>query len=283
MNASAAASGETRSDAAALAGEALASAVGAVLERRCPPDAIDDPAARTRCADALTEDPTLRAGMRNAYLRWGAQSPGAGFNLAASNTTLFDPLVWRRLYLSTFAFPGGHRVEQSGEYFIAHVPVVFRNELDAGEYPYPFWHSQPKWQSYERTEELLIFIERESEPRVALFGFLFSRDNPHVAPLETAFRAFSEKQRSAACTTCHNPSNPSKINPLEFFNYPNQALTGRHDIVAVLTKNRMPPSTESSAAGIADPAYRAELLRLAEDFAAHGDRALSYEIARLQR
>ena len=296
-----------------LAGQALASALGDVLSRLCPPDALEDPAARTRCADALTQDATLRGSMQQAYLRWGAQSPGAGLNLGASNTTLFDPLVWRRLYLSTFAFPGGSRVEQVGERFVARVPVVFRNALDAGEYPYPFWHSQPKWQSYERTQELLIFVEREAvvavlrsevqdparshvarewdgrwqwnsargeEPRVALFGYLFSAGNPHVAPLEVAFRTFSEKQRVAACTTCHNPSNPSKINPLEFFNYPNQALTGRHDLVAVLAKNRMPPSVEGAEPGIADPRYRGELLGLARDFAALGDRALAWENTR---
>jgi hypothetical protein len=187
---------------------------------------------------------------------------------------------------------------------------VFRNALDAGDYAYPFWHSQTKWQSYERTVALLVFVAgpsvvavlrsaeqdatrphvarewdgrwqwnsaRGEEPRVALYGFMFSFDNPHVNGLETAFRAFSEKQRAAACESCHNPGNPSKINPLEFFNYPNQALTSRHDVVAELTKNDMPPAREGAPAGIADESYRRELLALAKDFASRGDRALEFE------
>jgi hypothetical protein len=81
-----------------------------------------------------------------------------------------------------------------------------------------------------------------------------------------------------ACESCHNPSNPSKINPLEFFNYPNQALTGRHDIIEQLAKNRMPPAPGADAApGIENGEYRKELLELARTFADVGDRALAFE------
>jgi hypothetical protein len=290
-----------------LTGSALAEAVGAALESGCAPTADRD-----RCAATLAQDRTLTEAHKDTYLRWGVQSAGAGYDLAKSNTTLFDPFVWRRLYLSTFAFPGDHSVQALDDgRFILHVPVVFRNELDAGEYPYPFWHSQPKWESYERTLELLFFFERDAitavlrsetqdverphservwdgqwrwedgrQPRVALFSFLFSQDNPHIEALDRAYRAFSEKQREAACESCHNPSNPSKINPLEFFNYPNQALTGRHDIVEQLTQNKMPPAAGSDApAGIEDAGYRRELLELARSFADLGDRALTYEAA----
>ena len=300
------------SAAAPLSGAELADAIGSALARDCPPDSLDAISAHRQCADALTQDATLRASLPSFALRWGAQAAGAGFDLTRSNTTWLDSLVWTRLYLSTFAFPGGHRIERDGERFVVRVPVVFRNALDAGEYPYPFWHSPAKWKSYEQSEALLVFIERSSiiavlrsetldaarphserawdehwqwqsahglEPRVALFTYLFSSDNPHVASLEQAFRAFSEKQREAACTSCHNPSNPSQINPLEFFNYPNQALTARHDIVDEIVKNRMPPEQNGVPAGIADPVYRRELLALAEAFAATGDRALEYEKA----
>ena len=294
----------------AVTGAALADAVGVALERACLPAALERLSERDRCADALGRDSTLTAAHKDTYLRWGAQSQGAGYDIANSNTTLFDPFVWRRLYLSTFAFPGEHRVEalEDGR-IVLHVPVLFRNELDAGEYPYPFWHSQPKWESYERTRELLFFFERDvitavlrsdqqdaerphservwdgqwrwedgQQPRVALFSFLFSKDNPHIEPLDRAYRAFSEKQRKAACESCHNPSNPSKINPLEFFNYPNQALTGRHDIVEQLELNKMPPAADSDApAGLDNTAYREELLQLARSFAETGDRALAFE------
>jgi hypothetical protein len=47
----------------------IAGAVGAALERIRPSHALEDLAARVRCADALTEDAMLRASMRGTYLR----------------------------------------------------------------------------------------------------------------------------------------------------------------------------------------------------------------------
>jgi hypothetical protein len=51
-------------------------------------------------------------------------------------------------------------------------------------------------------------------------------------------------------------------------------------VVAELTKNRMPPARDAAPAGIADEGYRRELLALAKEFAALGDRALAYELSR---
>jgi len=89
---------------------------------------------------------------------------------------------------------------------------------------------------------------------------------------------FSETQRRADCTTCHDPSNKSAANPLELFNYPNQALTGRHGIVSRIERNDMPPSTGAGfPAGITDEVYRQELLAKARTFAKTGDLALAFE------
>jgi hypothetical protein len=59
--------------------------------------------------------------------------------------------------------------------------------------------------------------------------------------------------------------------PLRLLNFPNQALSVRHTVVAVLEENRMPP------VGIEDEAQRRKLLVLAREFAALGDQALDYE------
>jgi hypothetical protein len=73
---------------------------------------------------------------------------------------------------------------------------------------------------------------------------------------------------------------PSKINPLEFFNYPNQALTGQHDIVEGSRRTACLPGAASLKPGLRDASYRGELLRLAGEFAMLGDRALAFEKAR---
>src|SRR3546814_6235054 len=34
------------------------------------------------------------------------------------------------------------------------VQAYFRNQMPAGRYPYPFWHSDAKWKAYETSNEL---------------------------------------------------------------------------------------------------------------------------------
>jgi hypothetical protein len=287
----------------------LARTLSAELIASCPEASPGDVEARQRCADGLSRDAALQGSMP-ALMLWGAQSAAGNYVLSDSQTTRFDPLVFRRMYLSTFMFSGPYRVEPAGNRVIVHMPVHFRNAMDPGEYPYPFWHSEKKWLSYQQTQELLFFLEagrvvavlRGAEldttrsvvshectgclqwqsdgtgrTRVALYQFMFSRDNPHVAAVESAYRAFEQAQRRADCMSCHNPGNPSHMNPLELFSYPNQALSSRSTIVRVLEHNHMPPATTDAPAGIADESYRQDLLRLAREFAAAGDRALEFE------
>ena len=81
------------------------------------------------------------------------------------------------------------------------------------------------------------------------------------------------------CNACHAPDNQGESSQLEFFVYPNQALAGRHDIVAQLEANLMPPedNTLHLPAGIADSSERDLLLKLARDFEVAGDDALAWE------
>jgi hypothetical protein len=85
--------------------------------------------------------------------------------------------------------------------------------------------------------------------------------------------------RKNNCQACHAPDNQGQSQQLEFFVYPSQALAGRHDIIAQLENNQMPPrdNTLGLAAGIADQTERDQLLALAREFEAAGDRAMAWE------
>jgi hypothetical protein len=194
-------------------------------------------------------------------------------------------------------------VETAGEYQVLRMPVRFRNSLDAGEYPYPFWHSEKKWASYETALDVFLYFKdgvlvagcrsadvdssrphtarvwdgawtwsNGQEPRNALYRGLFSPVNPFVERLETAFRDLADVMREENCTACHNPANNSMMKHLELLNYPNQALSGRHDLALVLEANTMPPGV-----GVDDQVTRLDLIRRARDFAALGDQALAFE------
>jgi hypothetical protein len=108
-------------------------------------------------------------------------------------------------------------------------------------------------------------------PWVSLYKSLFSVSNPNITQVDVAYRALEAEARQYACLGCHSPDNTAKQNPLELFSFPNQALESRHNIVARIEANAMPPT------GIADDAKRQRLLDLARAFESAADEALRFE------
>jgi mono/diheme cytochrome c family protein len=285
--------------------QTLAIRLAQELNAACPMTDPADLAARERSAALLARSPLLREAFAEPVL-WGSQRAPGLYRPAESALTRFNPLVWRRMYLSLFMFPGDFRVERVEAYTLLRMPCRFRNALDPGEYPYPFWHAPRKWESWERCVELIFVLEggkviailrsaaqdpvrphvarvwdgrwrwtdahAKEQPRVSLYRWLFSAQNPHVARLEAAYRALEEGLREQNCAACHSPSNVASMNPLRLLNFPNQALTERHQVIEQLGQNAMPPNE-----GIVDESARKKLSELARRFAEAGDSALAYE------
>jgi hypothetical protein len=291
---------------------ALATRVSDALIAACPMANTDDEDARHLCAARLSDDKYLASVMREPFL-WGGQKAGTSYHPEDSPMNKFNVLVWRRMYLSLMMFPGERSIEQTADGLtVVHLTTQFRNGLEMGSYPYPFWHSKKKWDSYEFSKEMLLIFQdgqwvgamrapdqdtskphithtwsgqwqwetgAQAQPYVTLYSYLFSKANPHVERVDAAYRALSEGMRNQACFMCHSPDNYAQSTKLEFFNYPNQALYARNDIVTDLEKNSMPPvaNTLGLHGGIADTTERQDLLALAREFKAAGDAALSFE------
>ncbi len=298
---------------------ALARDLGGALLRACPVVAAGDEAAREACAERLGAIPELKDRMAEPFLWGGQATPTAPFEEGAK--TSFNPLAWRKMYLSLEMFSGEPRVETRIEAgrtrTYLHVASRFRGSLEPGEYPYPFWHSKPKWDSYQQSTEVIFLIEDgtvkgalrsatqdkerpatarafdgnwvwkdaagKEQPEAAIYARLFSPDNPHVAELDRAYRAFEAEARPYNCTTCHKPDNPARQRPLEILLYPNHALTARHEIARSIEDRQMPPPGDGgagAASGIVDDAQRARLVQLARAFEQAADAALASETAR---
>jgi mono/diheme cytochrome c family protein len=290
--------------------DALPGRIAEGLAKLSPPADLSDPGARDAAGDRLSRfEPLLNAA--GDRILWGGFDPTKGYDPEAYTLTEFVPMVWAKMYLSTFTFPGPYQVRQEGKFRVAEVAAKFRNGLDSGDYPYPFWHSAKKWQAYVDAEALLLVFDRDrliaafrkaaptttvvekpwdgrwrwtdekgaEQPRVALYSYLFSKDNPEVANLETRYRKMEQAFREESCTSCHTPDNPAKANPLLLLNFPNQALAGRHLLVKILRDNEMPPADEKKGvkAGIHDEATREKLIELAKEFETAADAALAYE------
>jgi hypothetical protein len=283
----------------------LAQKIAEGLIAACPLADPTDEKARDQSAEKLTRFTLLRESSRDP-IHWGGHTAGKSYAPEASQTTLFNPFVWRRMYLSLFMFPGPYRMERADPYLLLRLPYQFRNGLDPGAYPYPFWHSKKKWDSYQLATELILVFqngkiiagyrsdkEDPTRPSVArqwdglwtwidaagrempydaLYRYLFSASNPHVGRLDAAYRALEGEARQYNCSFCHSPANPVGMNPLRLLNFPNQALTVRHQIVTQLEENLMPLGV-----GIPDDGQRQKLIGLAKRFAEVGDQALDYE------
>jgi mono/diheme cytochrome c family protein len=293
------------------ADEALAVDLAIGLTKACPLAPPGDEGARQACGEGLAKFALLRDRMEEPFL-WGAQGADKPLDLYENNLTRFNPLVWRKMYASLFMFGSDFRIEQSGTQTRLFVPYAFRGELDTGSYPYPFWHSKGKWDSYQFATELVLFLEDgkllgamrsakqdpsrpfvphsfdgkwewatpEGLPAPAtsmLYAKLFSPQNAMIPQLDHAFRALEQKARSQNCNSCHSPDNAAKASQLVLLNYPNQAIFARNSIVAELETNTMPLAT-----GITNEADRPELLGLAREFQAVADQALRLEGERVR-
>lgn len=281
------------------------------LVARAPLVDASDPKARDAASDRLAGLKELTGAADRAVL-WGGYSPDRKIDLEAASLTTFDPRVWVKVYLSTFMFPGPFEVRREGRYDVLDIAAAFRGGLDPGDYPYPFWHTPKKWEAYLRIESLLLIFEEgrwigtlrksapdakpgtvppwdgrwrwvesdgSEQPRVALFTYFFSPENPLVPTLDASYRKLESALRAESCTSCHAPDNPSRMARLLLLGYPNQALVGRRELVRTLESNTMPPKNEEekTPAGIVDDAVRDTLLRLARDFEATADSALAFE------
>jgi hypothetical protein len=275
----------------------------AALTEACPIASPADGAAREACGAKLSQLAILRDHMSEPFL-WGTQAAPASYDFPDGRTTRFNPLAWRKMYLSLEMFSGDYRVEHVGRRTVLRASTRFRSALDPGEYPYPFWHSTEKWQSYQLSVETIFLLEgdtivgalrsaaqdqsrpftqrafdgdwnlgqrEEAESRpVVLFQRLFSPSNPWVPTLDRAFRNFEAESRPYHCAGCHRPDNRAHQDQLEMFCYPNQALASRHTIVRAIEDKRMPPD------GL-DDEQRARLAAAARAFEAAAEAALASE------
>ncbi len=125
----------------------------------CPLTSPADQAALDLCRAALFGDSSFRRGLAPVVL-WGRPSPD-GRRLRDTNLTQFAPDVLSGLYMPMFMFTGEYEIgfDPTERLYRARVPALFRNALDPGQYPYPFWHDAKKWADYQAANELTFWID----------------------------------------------------------------------------------------------------------------------------
>ena len=133
------------------------------LSAICP---LADPGNQTAletCRRALFTSSLLRQSLADILL-WGRPSPKQGESLKNTRLTQFAPEAWVGLYAPLFMFEGSWSVDyDEGEWlYRARFGTLFRNGLDPGQYPYPFWHDARKWNDYQSANTLILWIAPQS-------------------------------------------------------------------------------------------------------------------------
>lgn len=129
------------------------------LQRACPLADAGDRSAAARCRHALFGDSRFRE-ILSPFVLWGRQRDPA-MALKETPLTQFAPDVLAGMYVPLFMFDGKYTLSfnEREKLYLATLGAAFRNRLQPGQYPYPFWHEPAKWNGYENANSLLLWID----------------------------------------------------------------------------------------------------------------------------
>jgi hypothetical protein len=259
----------------------LARDLATELAARCPLAPAGDTAAYDACRRALFGDSKLRASLPSVLL-WGRQSKNPEATLRQTHLTQFAPDVWTSMYAPLFMFNGRHTVEWVAheKRFLIRLEAAFRNRLAPGQFPYPFWHEEDKWGTYEKANGFMLWVDPattrvqvvqftnrapnamlhtpepvrhafdgkwlwtdasgRTQPAVTLFDGLYRAENPHIRTMDQQFRDLAVQMRESQCTSCHVPDNPDKMSRLVLLSTPVHAAGEIDRIIKSVKEDRMP-------------------------------------------
>lgn len=251
------------------------------LQKNCPLAAPDDQAAFNTCRRFLFTDELTKGQMAQPVILWGRQKD-AQKPLKDTNLTQFAPDILAGLYLPLFMFSGQYTItfHEKEKLYLVRLGAAFRNRLQPGQFPYPFWHEANKWNIYENARAVLFWIapntgkiraaqfsaegepvgpatqaattpafdgkwvwtdaQGQTQPTVTLFDGLYRDNNPFKPTLDKTYREFAVALRESQCLSCHVPSNPDGMKRLVLLQSPAHASGEIQRLLKSVRDRKMP-------------------------------------------
>jgi hypothetical protein len=157
-------------------------AIVSELASICPVKPVDDKPAFERCRKALFDDSLFRRSL-SPFILWG-RAPGGNINASLEDfrATQFGPEVFSGTYAPMWMFNGKMEIEYVAreKKYRAFVEAGFRNQLNYGDYPYPFWHEPKKWNDYEDANTMVLWLDPQSM-KIVQITFMKRADRAAVA------------------------------------------------------------------------------------------------------
>jgi hypothetical protein len=161
----------------------LAAEIAAELQQRCPIAERANLEAFDACRRAMHGPSKVRAALSDFTL-WGRQNKDPAKTLRDTNLTQFAPNVLTGMYLPLFMFSGKSAVtfDETEKLYRVELGARFRNRLPPGQFPYPFWHEDDKWNTYQSANAIILWIDpAATKIRTAQFSMRGTIDPPTVA------------------------------------------------------------------------------------------------------
>jgi hypothetical protein len=134
--------------------------IASQLQAKCPLSEPDNQAAFDQCRKYLFDDSQIKQTMNQPVILWGRQN-NSKLPLKETALTQFSPDILAGLYLPLFMFNGQYKISfhEGEKLYLATLGSAFRNRLQPGQFPYPFWHDANKWSVYENARTVLLWLD----------------------------------------------------------------------------------------------------------------------------
>jgi hypothetical protein len=167
----------------------LASALAKEWSESCPMAGPADRAALERCRAALYRSSSALRRSLPDYVLWGRINDPQ-LALRDSTLTQFGRDVFTFAYAPLFMFSGKHEImfDKREKLYRVEFVVAFRNRLLPGEFPYPFWHDEKKWSTYQGANRMTLWVgydDQAGTERIKAMQFsMLGQNHPGVpAPI----------------------------------------------------------------------------------------------------
>jgi hypothetical protein len=293
-----------------------AAAIAARLAETCPRTTPDDHTAFESCQAAYRFDSPLPFA---SSVLWGPDQ--VSVPMRKKRLTVVQGWVWQYLYMPNYGFTGRWSVGRDTIDKVDYIAVetYFRNALPQGDYPYPFWHSDAKWNGDEKVNQFKLYLdakgkifmvgrstegseehrgpyahvtppafdgkwqwtdaEGRAQPHATLFSSRYSVGNPYLPVLDETYRTFALGIRDGTCLSCHTPLDKAEVNRLVLMQTPMHAAGSIDGVLREVESGEMPQDDIGLRKEI-DPALRETILTTGRAFQAALRHADEWEGAR---
>ncbi len=175
----------------------MANELAHAWKEACPFADPADERALKRCEEAIYRDNSALRKYLSQITLWG-RLLDEKLPLKDTYLTQFAPDMLTAGYLPLFMFNGEYEIkfDEREKLYKIEFATAFRNRLSPGMFPYPFWHNDNKWNTYQGANRLTVWVgidRRLQTERIKVMQFSTTGKNHAGTPTPVALPVFDKE------------------------------------------------------------------------------------------